>query len=415
MKEIICYSPKYGNQIALVDDTDFEKVNQYRWGVKCQKLKNNTNKFYAQSSKLKTTMHQLVFGKARKGHVIDHINGNSLDNRRSNLREATQTQQAQNKSPKNEYKGVSWDKKIKKYVCKALGEYISHFDDIKSASVEYDKYIIRNLGHEGSRLNFEYNQEEIKNIKSETCPVAIRKQEKENRELPSYIHLRKNNTYYVQIRTDIFTKRKTFKTLNEAIRFREDCFKEIEKIKNEEKQKYYSQPIIRNKEGIAFIYIQYEGKEYECLVDDDKWHDLTYNISWCYSNGYALTHLDGEMKLIQRYLYEQYKPEENIDNLKIDHINRNRLDNRMSNLEPVTDGISMYNREIKNKYGYRGIEKKGNKYSANFRYEGQTYRTKSFDTVEEAALAYNELAKQYYKHRAHENIIKQQDNIVFED
>ena len=29
MKEIICYSKKYGNQIALVDDTDFEEINKY--------------------------------------------------------------------------------------------------------------------------------------------------------------------------------------------------------------------------------------------------------------------------------------------------------------------------------------------------------------------------------------------------
>ncbi len=112
MKEIICYSPKYGNQIALVDDSDFEKVNQYRWGVHYQKCKDST-KFYAKCSKLKLYMHQFILKKAKKGYVIDHINGNSLDNRKNNLREATQTQQAQNRTSKNKYLGVSWDKSKK--------------------------------------------------------------------------------------------------------------------------------------------------------------------------------------------------------------------------------------------------------------------------------------------------------------
>ena len=417
MKEIICYSPKYGNQIALVDDTDFEKVNQYRWGVLCIKLKNGTNKFYSQSGKLKTAMHQFIFGKASRGRVIDHINGNSLDNTRKNLREATQTQQAQNKASKNKYKGISWDKNNKKYRCRALGEHIGLFDDEKYAAIEYDKYIIRSkLGFEGSRLNFEYKQEEIDVIKSESCPVETRKQEKENNELPSNIRLRKNNTYQVQFRIDNFKKNKTFKTLELAIQFKDQCLKEIEKIKDEQKQEHYSKPIVRNKDGIAFIFIKYEDKEYECLVDDDKWHDLTYNMSWHYSHGYAQAYLGNTSKDIQRYLYEQYKPEKDITNLKIDHINRNPFDNRMSNLEPVTNGVNSYNiGETNNKWGYRGVMKSGNKYIARLIYKGQIYTTKSFDTVEEAALAYNELAKQYYKHRAHENIIKQQDNILFED
>ena len=407
MKEIICYSPKYGNQIALVDDNDFENVNQYRWGVKSYKLKDDVNKFYAQCGKLKLLMHQFILKKAKKGCVIDHINGNSLDNRQNNLREATQTQQAQNKSSKNEYKGVSWQESNKKYQCHALGNYIGLFDDEKSAAIEYDKYIIRNLGFEGSRLNFEYKQEQVETIKLEECPVAIRKQEKENRELPSHIYLSKNNRYQVQFQTDIFKKCKTFKTLEMAITFREECLNEIQKIEEENKQNYYSQSIIRNEEGIAFIHIQHEDKEYECLVDDYKWHDLTYNMSWYYNNGYVQTNIDKTPKQLQRYLYEKYLSDVDISKLKIDHINRNPFDNRMSNLDPVTNGINGYNRgETKNKWGYRGVGKKGEKFYAKIIYEGKQYNTTSFETVEEAALSYNELAKQYYGDRAFINKIK---------
>ena len=79
----------------------------------------------------------------------------------------------------------------------------------------------------------------------------------------------------------------------------------------------------------------------------------------------------------------------------------------MSNLEPVSDGVNRYNiGETKNKYGYRGVAKRGNKFFAYLIYEGQHYYTSVFETVEEAALAYNELSKEHYKHRAHKNIIK---------
>jgi aspartate carbamoyltransferase regulatory subunit len=90
----------------------------------------------------------------------------------------------------------------------------------------------------------------------------------------------------------------------------------------------------------------------------------------------------------------------------IDHINGNSLDNRMSNLDPVTNGVNNYNRETQNKYGYTGINKNGNKFCAQLNYEGKKYYTTVFETVEEAALAYNELSKKYYKHRATINLIK---------
>ena len=191
-----------------------------------------------------------------------------------------------------------------------------------------------------------------------------------------------------------------------ANQFRKECLQEIQKIEDEQKQQHYLKPIIHNKYGVAFIPINYEDEKYECLVDDDKWHDLTYKMSWSYSQGYAQTTLDKTTKQLQRYLYEKYIPEKDITNLKIDHINRNPFDNRMTNLEPVKDGVNSYNRETKNKYGYRGISKAKNKFRATLVYEGKQYYTSVFETVEEAALAYNELSKQYYKHRAYQNIIK---------
>ena len=105
MKEIICYSKKYGNKIAFVNDEDYIEVNKHRWNILNN---NNTNKFYASdriNNKL-ILMHQFILGKSEKGFVIDNIDGNGLNNCRSNLRFCTFQQNAQNRKGTNKYKGV---------------------------------------------------------------------------------------------------------------------------------------------------------------------------------------------------------------------------------------------------------------------------------------------------------------------
>lgn len=62
-------------------------------------------------------------GKPRKGLVVDHIDHDGirtgLDNRKDNLREVTPSQNGQNrrsnKNSSSQYKGVSWDKREKKW------------------------------------------------------------------------------------------------------------------------------------------------------------------------------------------------------------------------------------------------------------------------------------------------------------
>src|SRR5687767_14638664 len=61
----------------------------------------------------KAVLHRLLAG-AAPGEVVDHINGNTLDNRRSNLRVCSRKQNARNsRRPahnRSGFKGVSWDK-----------------------------------------------------------------------------------------------------------------------------------------------------------------------------------------------------------------------------------------------------------------------------------------------------------------
>lgn len=95
--------------VVIVDEDDHARLCGYKWRL--------TTKGYAyRSHKGELRMHREIMGlQKRDGLVVDHINGNKLDNRRSNLRVCTVRQNNLNspvtKRNKSGYKGVHWDKK----------------------------------------------------------------------------------------------------------------------------------------------------------------------------------------------------------------------------------------------------------------------------------------------------------------
>jgi hypothetical protein len=95
------------------------------------------------------------------GLIVDHINGNPLDNRRVNLRICTREQNNRNRGPHKEnlYKGVSKSRnttsKIWKVQIKMDGKsvHLGYFEDQKEAAKVYDKAAKEYYG-EFARLNF---------------------------------------------------------------------------------------------------------------------------------------------------------------------------------------------------------------------------------------------------------------------
>lgn len=101
---------------AIVDDEDFELVSNYRW----HPHRSRDNALYYASTNVK--MHRLVT-KAPLGVMVDHINGDALDNRRCNLRLCTNAQNQQNTRSRggtSQYKGVSFIAKAQKW----LGSFV---------------------------------------------------------------------------------------------------------------------------------------------------------------------------------------------------------------------------------------------------------------------------------------------------
>ena len=106
--------------VAIVDDSDFEFLSQFKWcanvvkGGRAYAMRNSSAKDGAKKQKI--YMHRLILG-AAAGFEVDHINGDTLDNRRENLRQCTTSENQMNrgkaKHNKSGYKGVCWHKQNK--------------------------------------------------------------------------------------------------------------------------------------------------------------------------------------------------------------------------------------------------------------------------------------------------------------
>jgi hypothetical protein len=141
---------------AIVDAEDYEWLSQYKWYAAISRRES----FYARRNSPNgvVSMHRMIM-KAPDGMVVDHINGNGLDNRRCNLRVCTQDQNALNSRPrlhtKSKFKGVypwgdKWRAKIT-YKGKAyhLGLFATELEaaqarDLKAVEL-FGEYAWRNI------------------------------------------------------------------------------------------------------------------------------------------------------------------------------------------------------------------------------------------------------------------------------
>jgi len=85
--------------------------------------------------------------RAPKGLLVDHIDGNGLNNRMSNIRSCTYAQNVQNRQPninsRSRYKGVCWHKRNKKWQASITKSgkrlYLGQYDDQIEAALAYDR------------------------------------------------------------------------------------------------------------------------------------------------------------------------------------------------------------------------------------------------------------------------------------
>lgn len=155
--------------VALVDDSDYDAVSQYRWQAQIQKSRSPsglkrvyaTREYVSSDGKRCTQrMHRLILGLTDPKIDVDHRDGDGLNNRRSNLRIATRRQNGSNqrKRPnKNKYKGVCFDKSRSRWLAGIKVNYrrinLGRFATELDAAMAYDT-AARQLHGDFACLNF---------------------------------------------------------------------------------------------------------------------------------------------------------------------------------------------------------------------------------------------------------------------
>lgn len=140
------------NLQTIIDDDDFDKVAMYKWNLVKGYLATRINGTFV-------SLHRLI-SNAPNNLQVDHINGNTLDNRKCNLRFCSNQQNSFNR-PKNRvstsnYKGVSWFKRDNKWRARIAYNgrqiHLGYFNNEKEAAIMYNLAAKQMFG-EFARLN----------------------------------------------------------------------------------------------------------------------------------------------------------------------------------------------------------------------------------------------------------------------
>lgn len=142
--------------MAVVDDDLYDYLNQWKWHC--------TSRLYAMRTEIingkkhGVLMHRFIMN-APKNMEVDHINHNTLDNRKENLRICTRGENEHNRSKENKlnprdytskYKGLAINKQNGYYEVKIIVDskkiFIGYFENEEAAANAYNEYAIKYFG-----------------------------------------------------------------------------------------------------------------------------------------------------------------------------------------------------------------------------------------------------------------------------
>jgi hypothetical protein len=150
--------PLTRGQVTIVDASDYVWLTQWNWYAH---LDTSTGSFYAArrtfvaGKKERIFLHRELLGLGfDKSYEGDHKDGNTLNNRRFNLRRATRTENRRNsgiqKNNRSGVKGVIWHKSSQRWVARIGVDgrkiYLGSFRTISSAMLAYRAAVVQYHG-----------------------------------------------------------------------------------------------------------------------------------------------------------------------------------------------------------------------------------------------------------------------------
>lgn len=157
---VVLHGNRANGRLALISPEDADLVCRYRWHVFLTKQHAYPRTSINRGGVITNMfLHRMLLNPAA-GMFVDHINGDSLDNRRCNLRVCTPEQNAQNRvgcrGVSSRFRAVGWHVRKQKWqalVHHAGTQYfLGYFTDEEDAARAVDKKSIELFG-EFARLN----------------------------------------------------------------------------------------------------------------------------------------------------------------------------------------------------------------------------------------------------------------------
>ena len=344
-----CYIPlTNSSEKVLCSKEDYNDLMKYTW------YKNGT---YVKMTNEDWRIHRYIYinlmGKSLSdGMIVDHVNRNSLDNRRENLRMITNRQNAQNKSKSQKasssFHGVCLVKKTQNYRARITdkGKVVSlgTFSTELEAATAYDLYLAHHPERETSnKLCHPMNFPDKIDIY-----LSMDKQKKLGKtSIYKGVHLSGNNFF-----SSICINGKKIHLLKSVseIECAEAYDKYIISHKLEKKLNFpQKHPDFVPKKNIltkctnindsTVSIILTNMTEKESLMDIDDYDKL--KIYKCTGTGNRVViSIDGQPKLLHRVIMNADDP-----NIYIDHINNDPFDNRKCNLRSSNSKLNSENKK----------------------------------------------------------------------
>lgn len=138
---LIIKSKKYGINEILIDKEDIEKVSKYQWHLSKSSNPEDSDIFYVKTNdyhnnKKHFYLHRYLMN-CPDDKCIDHINHNTFDNRKENLRictiEINNNNMSLSKANKTGHKHIAFDKRTNKFILSIKGKFFGRFKTIEEA------------------------------------------------------------------------------------------------------------------------------------------------------------------------------------------------------------------------------------------------------------------------------------------